>query len=589
MRIPKRLASLAAVGIAGALALAACGGGDNGDNGEGQQGETAAPSFEDCVEDPVNCNSGPAQQGGEIHWVINSNSDGWNTSRAATNSVYATQAVAGVYPSLITVHPDASFDWNMDLLESTPEVISEDPHAWTYTIKEGAIWDDGTQINVNDMRFAWQMLTGDTFGECVGCDSASTARAHQVESIEGSDDGRTITVTLREGESNPEWEFFGGFAPAHIVEAEGFDLSDPEDVGRASEWLNNNVPTFSGGPWKIVEGDLNNQVIMEPNENWYGEPVNLDTIIKMYNDNEGSWVQAMQTGEIHGASPSATFPEDVIRQLQGQDGVMVGLQSGMGWEHMDVNLGNSQLQDHDLRRAIFTAIDSQEMATRLYGEIFPEIATSGNYIFRTFSPYYQDLTEGTGFGTGDAEAALGILEDAGYTLDGDTLTLDGEQVGPFRLRSTATSVRQNAVQMIQAYLSDIGVEIIIEHTDNLGETLAEADYDLMLFGWSGSPTFASFPGQMLRSDSGSNFGGYDNPQVDELVDAAASSLTLEEAAEHANQAAKIALDDAYVLPLFETPDFIFASDKYINIRDNVAMGARAAYDDYAQWGLAVVE
>src|SRR5699024_363557 len=109
-----RLASLAAVGIAGALALAACGGGDNGDNGEGQQGETATPSFEDCVEDPVNCNSGPAQQGGEIHWVINSNSDGWNTSRAATNSVYATQAVAGVYPSLITVHPDASFEWNMD-------------------------------------------------------------------------------------------------------------------------------------------------------------------------------------------------------------------------------------------------------------------------------------------------------------------------------------------------------------------------------------------------------------------------------------------------------------------------------------------
>lgn len=584
MRIPKRLAGIAAVGMAGALALTAC-----GDGGDGPA-ETANPDFTDCTEDPVNCNSGPVQEGGSITWIINANADGWNTLRASSNSVYAVQAVVGVYPSTLYGLPDGTFEWNFDLLESEPEVISEDPHSWTMTIREGAVWDDGTQITVDDFRFYWQLLTGDEFGECVGCDSASSSRAHQVESIEGSDDGRTITVTLAEGESNPEWEYFGGFRPAHLAEAEGFDLSNPEDVGRASEWLNDSPPSFSGGPWKIVEGDLDTQVIKEPNEAWYGEPVNLDTVIKVYNTNEASWVQAMQTGEIHGGAPSATFPEDTIRQLQDLDGVLVGFQPGAGWEHLDVNLDNAQLADLPLRQAIFTAIPIETMAERLYGDLFPEITTARNYIFRTFHPdYFEDHLEGTTYGSGDTEEAISILEGAGYVLEDGVLTLDGEQIGPFRLRATDTTVRANSLQMIQQFLSEIGIEVVIEHTDNLGETLITQDFDLMQFGWSGSPTFSAFPGQMLRSDSGSNFGNYQNEQVDELVDQSAAAVSLDEAAVYANQAAKMAVDDAYVLPLFETPNFIFASDEYINIRDNVMQGARATYHEYREWGLAQTE
>ena len=95
--------------------------------------------------------------------------------------------------------------------------------------------------------------------------------------------------------------------------------------------------------------------------------------------------------------------------------------------------------------------------------------------------------------------ATDILEEAGYEV-GDTLTLDGEQIGPFRIRGGDTEPSNIAMQLIQSYLGDLGIGIDIQTTDDLGTTLMEADYDLMVFGWSGSPFFTSSPDQFWHSD-----------------------------------------------------------------------------------------
>jgi ABC-type transport system substrate-binding protein len=72
-------------------------------------------------------------------------------------------------------------------------------------------------------------------------------------------------------------------------------------------------PTFPGGPYRLVEGDLENQVIKEPNDNWYGqEPVTLDTLVIRFINDEGAWVPALANSEVDGASPPQ-FNEDVIR------------------------------------------------------------------------------------------------------------------------------------------------------------------------------------------------------------------------------------------------------------------------------------
>lgn len=592
----RTIGRVAAAGVAAALLLAACSGDDDtgGTDTPGDDAPAALPGFEGCADDPNECNVGERADGGSITWVVVALPGAWTAYSPEGGSIYTLQMLNGIFPYTGQYMPDgATYKYNMDLLAEEPELLSEDPFSYQFKFREEAVWDDGTPISADDWIVSWKLGTSEEAGHCVGCRSRSAEKFDAIESVEGSDDGKTITVTLKEGETDPEWFAFfsahaigGGLMPAHVAEQQGFDVDNPEQLGEYFEWLNANMPTFSGGPLKLVEGDLENQVIKEPNEAWYGEvQPTLDTTVIRFLDDQGTWVSAMSNREIHGAAP-IQLNEDIIRGVEELPGVNVHVGPGPSWEHLDFNMDVPAFEDVALRKAIFTAVDTADVAERNFGALLDDYTLRTNHTFQEGSPYHVDLLEGTGYGTGDTEAALAILDEAGYEFDGTTLTKDGEQVGPFRLRSTADPARVTATSLIQSYLAEIGVEITIETTDDLGATLGEQDYDIMLFGWSGSPLFTVNPAQQWQTGSGSNFGQYSNPEVDELVTQASSGATsLEESADLANQAGAIVVEDAYVLPLWDSPVYVFADETYVNIRDNPASSLRAVYEHHS-WGLA---
>lgn len=598
----KRLKFFAALS-ASALLLSACAQDDSDtdddvsvDDEEPDDEPEQMLGFDDCDDFPDTCNSGERAEGGEITWIVNALPGAWMGFSPEGGSVYTLQGITqGILPYTGQWQPGGEYEHNMDLLAQEPELINDgegdEPFTYEFYLSEDAEWDDGTPITADDFIVTWQLSTSEEEGHCEGCRSRSPDSYDRIASIEGSDDGKTVTITLKEGEADPEWfgwgsahNIVGGVVPAHVAEENGFDLDDPAGVGEYFEFLNDNMPEFSGGPYQIVEGDLENQIIKEPNPNWYGEEEpTLDTVIMRFLDDEGAWVSAVENGEVHGSSP-ATFGEDVIRGLEDLPDVHLHIQPGPSWEHIDLNFDTPAFEDEVLRQAIFTAIDAEEIAQRAYGGAFPDIEQKTNHLFSADSEFHEDVITPTGQGSGDTEAAIEMLEDAGYELDDGTLMLDGEQVGPFRLRSTATPTRETSMELTQAMLGDIGIEVQIEPTDDLGGTLVEADYDIMQFGWSGSPFFVESPVQFWQSESGSNFGGYANDEVDDLVARVLQQSSLEDAAELANEAAAIVAEDAYALPLHETPVYIFVADDYVNIRDNPNSSLRGVYN-LGEWGL----
>jgi peptide/nickel transport system substrate-binding protein len=588
MRIRNRLVGLAAAGTAMALVLGACGSGD-------EPSEEVARGFEDCDQNPNTCNDGERQEGGEIVWTLDQAPDGFFPFSPEGGSVYTLQAIQGILPYFGQFYPDGEYHYNMDVLAAEPQIISEDPLTTQWQIRPEAVWNDGTPVNANDMIVTWKMSTPEEDGYCVGC--RPRAFEEKIANVEGSPDGKTVTVTYKDGVADPEWFAYGsvhgivgGFVPAHVAEQQGFDINNPEDLGAYFEYLDTNPPEFSAGPYIIEEFDPDNQVIKVPNPNWYGaEQPTLDRIVIRFLDSEDTWVPALQNNELHGASPAGWAP-DVIRELQNMENVRLHIQAGPSWEHLDINMDNEWLGgDVELRRAIFTAIDQQDLATRIYGDLYPEIAVRGNHVHGTTSKYYVNHLEGTGQGSGDVERAREILAAAGYEgyeEGAGPLTKDGEQVGPLRLRSTTAPARVTAQQLIQGYLAQIGIEVNIEPTDDLGETLVSQDYDIMEFGWSGSPLFTGTGQQFWDTESGSNFGKYSNPQVDELIQQEQAATTLDESAELHDQMMELVVADAYVLPLYDTPVYLFVTDNYVNIRDNTNTSLRGLYETH-QWGLAV--
>lgn len=560
--------------------------------GGGSQVSGVAPGMDDCIEDPTGCNAGERMDGGSLIWVVDQSPDAWFSLSPDGGSVYTLQALHGVLPHTGGWGADGEYEFNMDLLAAEPELLSEAPFTFEMRIDPDAVWDDGTPITAEDMILTWQMSTSEAEGHCTGCRPRSTAVADLVETMESSDDGQTLTVTYKEGVSDPEWFGWfsvegavGGFIPRHVGEAEGFDLDDPTGIGDYFNHLDETMPVWSGGPYRIESGDLDTQVLKVPNEAYWGDVPTLDTLIVRFIEDEGSWVPALDNGEIHGGAPAA-FNEDVYTQVSERPGVHAGLQPGPSWEHLDVNLDNTQLADLELRRAIFTTLDVADMAQRNYAASFPDFTIRTNHMFEEGNVFHQDVMTESGQGSGDVEAARDILDAAGYEgFDGSGLTLDGAPIGPFRLRATPTGVRPTTMELMQAQLAQIGVDVQIEVTSDLGGTLAEQDYDLMLYGWSGSPFFTALPFQQWHSSSASNWGGLDVPEIDALADAIGNATSLEEAAALATEAMELVVEQAYVLPLWDSPVFVFASDEFVNVRDNPNTSLRAHANNH-EWGLA---
>lgn len=584
MHLSKRAAAIGALLLAGSLALAACGGED-----------FAAPSLDDCPENPNDCNSGPRAEGGEITWLINQGWDStWNRMTADGNTSYLKQALAGLFAEAGLFRPDGEWEWNPDLWDGEPELVSEDPQTMVYRIRDEAVWNDGTPITVDDITYHWYVFSGRD-DHCDGCTPPATNGWADLESIEGTDDGKTITITYQEDVADPEWfARFEPFYPAHVARAAGFDLDTPEEVGDSMEFFTTTVPDWSAGPYLVESAVVDERVVMVPNENWYGvdpdRSPTLDRINKVVISDQGSWIPALNNAEIEGGWP-ASFTTDFAEQVKQVPGMMSIVGSGGAiWEHVDINMDS--LTDPALRKALFTAIDTEHARTAIWGDIAPPLRT--NHIFSELSPYHEDHLTGTGYGTGDVEAARAILEEAGYTgaePGGTLVDPDGEEVPELRFAFLAGNEnRATFTELAISYLDEIGVTVVPAATpaEQLGTVLGSQDFDLVIFGWVGSPLFTGSPHQFYHSTSESNYGKLDNPQIDELVDQARSQIDVADSAVLANQVAPLVVEEAYVLPLWDNPSIVFMSDRYINLRPNFHSQLNPLYNQ-EEWGVALTE
>jgi peptide/nickel transport system substrate-binding protein len=613
----------AAVAVLGLL-VAACGNGGEGTTTTAAGGTTttasggtttpttppveADPGLDGCLERPLTCNTGERADGGDVNFIINQVWEGWNHYRPEGGSVYTFQAITGIEAMIGQFTPDGNWTWDMDTLAEEPTLLSENPLTIQYVISEDAVWNNGdgttTPVTGDDFLLAWYHNSGnpdqclheeqeDDEGETIEvnlCAPRATARTQDIESIEVSDDGKTVTVTFPADYAYPEWFALYGalYYPAHIAEAEGHDWTTPEGMATASLFFNDTTPYWSAGPYMIENATVGERVIMVPNTEFYGSATaTLDTLTKTVDSEQGGWVTSLVNRDIHGGAP-ASFPVDMITQLEGTSGVYHAVGTGGAvWDHVDMNMDHPALADPVLRQAIFIAIDRADARNRIFGGII-EPAFRNNHIFTQASPFYEDKIDGTGYGSGDAAAAAQLLADAGYTgMDGGAgalTTPDGTPVGALRFSWVSGNTnRENFVALSQDYLGEIGIEVTPYPSDNLGVTLGTQDYDMVIFGWSGSPLFTAAPNQFWNSTSGSNFGKMVNPTIDQLVTDVLNQVDIADSAALANDAVELVMEEAYSLPLWDTMNLMFVVEEMANVRDNHFNSLRSFYN-VGEWG-----
>jgi peptide/nickel transport system substrate-binding protein len=215
------------------LIAAACG--DDDDSAGGDTTQTT---------EGTDTTDGEASDGGRVVFAADQEPDGWNINTASSNLLALGMLTEIVFPSAFRTTPDFEVVMDENLLESA-EMTSEEPQVVEYVISEDAVWSDGTPISADDFIFMWEMMNG----ENAEIDTATTAGYDRVETVEGSEDGKTVTVTF----SQPfaEWEaMFTNILPAHIVT----ELGDGDPVVGWNDGLDGEaVPEFSGGPFMFED------------------------------------------------------------------------------------------------------------------------------------------------------------------------------------------------------------------------------------------------------------------------------------------------------------------------------------------------
>jgi peptide/nickel transport system substrate-binding protein len=426
-----RTAKLAALLVGLAMVAAGCGGGDEG-GGDTSGGSTTA-----------------IKEGGTLSYASDQEQAGFNPNTAKDNLFALSSIVTGIYPSVFNIHPDFTVQLDSDFMDSA-ELTEEDPQTVVYKIKQEAVWSDGTPVTADDFIFWWENCNEtNKKADCV-----STTGYKDIESVKGSDGGKTVTTVYKNKFADWKSLFSQYIIPAHYGEKQqggwntGFD-KNPEKIP-------------SAGPYIVDSYTPGQNLTLKRNDKYWGPKAHLDSIVFRYLPESTTQPAALQNNEVDMMYGQPQL--DQVSIVKAIPDVTSSISFGLQYEHLDFNTKNPQLADVAVRKAFATGLNLQEIVDRTVKQFSDKATILGNRFYMNGQPQYQDHRGS--YGNGDTAAAEKMLTDAGYAKGADGIYAKGGKKLSFNISTTAgNKLRETQEQLVQAQAKKFGMEIKIKNAE----------------------------------------------------------------------------------------------------------------------------
>jgi peptide/nickel transport system substrate-binding protein len=385
-------------------------------------------------------------------------------------------------------------------------------------------------------------------------DAATTTGYDRIKQVTGSADGKTVTVVFNQRFA--DWQgLFGSLVPAHYVRRQpggwnhGLD-KHPEDIP-------------SGGPFRIARFRQGETVTLRRNDRYWGPRAHLDQIVIRLVPDSDAQLDALRNREADLIRPQPTT--DLITHIRRLPGVRSQAGPTLGFEHLTFNLKNSILADLAVRRAIATAIDTEQLVDRLLRPVDPTAQPLGNRIWLTGQQPYQDHAGGYGDGV--------------YAKDGKRLEL---RCSTF----TGDPWRKAEGELLQAQLAEAGIRLRIANgpISAFFGWVDDGNFDIADFAWIGTPFPISSSQDLYRTGGGGNHGEFSDPKVDDLLRRAAGELDPAKAAAIGNQIDQQLWGQLPSIPLYQLPSFLAFRQDLVNVRNNST--TEGPFWNAGSWGFA---
>ncbi|HZJ58248.1 MAG TPA: ABC transporter substrate-binding protein [Clostridia bacterium] len=387
---------------------------------------------------------------------------------------------------------------------ATDYTISEDGTTWIFAIRDDAYFTDGNPVKASDIAFTFNTAKN----------SQSSLDFTYLVDCEATGDYE-VTFTL----NAPNSTFINTIATTGIVPEHAYsDNYANEPMG--------------SGPWKLVQWNKGEQVILEANEDYYGTIPAIKKVVLVFMDEDAAFAAA-KAGEVDVALTSATH---ATRDIDGMRIEAVTTLDNRGFTLPTIPAGATSESGHPagndvtsnlaIRKAIAYSIDRERIARDAVNG-FATPAYSENDGMPWNNPDVRIET--------DIEKAKKLLADDGWEdSDGDgILEKDGLRAEFSCIYPSGDSVRQAVAMAAAAQAEEIGINIVVEGV-SWDEISRRMFSDAVLMGWGSSNPYTSYllyHSQNKLRDDYYNPGGFDNAVVDGYLDAALHAATTEEAYE----------------------------------------------------------
>ncbi|MDO4633504.1 MAG: peptide ABC transporter substrate-binding protein [Eubacteriales bacterium] len=424
---------------------------------------------------------------------------------------------------------------------------SEDGLVWTFHLRDGLTWSDGSALTANDFVYSWKRVCDPevaapyaetVLGMVEGFDQAIEGDLDALKVV--AEDDQTLVVTLKA--ACTYFDSLAAFATLSPVQEATVEAN-------GDAWAIEPSTYVSNGPFMITEWVPGSHIITEKNPNyWNADAIKLGSIKWNLIEDSNASYSAYQTGEVDFIKD---VPTEEIPSLSDNDEFHVD--TIMGTYYLSMNLNVEPFDNPLVRKALSLAIDREYIAnTLMQGTYSP----ATNFI----GPGWRD-TDGNAFvdaangGEGylplnaDLEAAKAALEEAGYP--------NGEGLPVLHYTTNDSGYHKTVAEYLQQAWKELGITLDVQIVEwsSFTPMRRNGEYEIARNGWVADYSDPSNMLDLLYSSNGNNDGKYASADYDAAMDIARSTADAAERSEAMHKAEDIMMADYACIPVAYYNDF----------------------------------
>ncbi|EJZ69291.1 peptide ABC transporter substrate-binding protein [Lachnoanaerobaculum sp. OBRC5-5] len=536
-----------ALAIAGAVALSGCGGAKSGSD-SAVDSKSAQSDGTKTGKKILTIQLGPDVE--SIDPALNSAVDGANYILFAFDNLLKMDKDGKVVPGLAEKYE-----------------ISDDQLTWTFHLRDGLKWSDGSALTADDFVYSWQRLVDPSvaapyaqtvlgmvegYDDAVGkpdADGNTTVDPDPTKLKVEAPDDKTLIVHM--AKPTPYFDKLAAFASLSPVKKEVVE-ANPDG------WSIDPKTYVSTGPFKLTGWEPGSYLMFEKNENyWDADSIKLDGIKCLLMQDQNATFSAYESGD---ALMIKDVPTQEITTLKDRSDFHID--PILGTYYLDLNTTLDEFKDPKVREALSLALDRKYISeTITAGTYTPASGFVSEGVTDWNGTAWQDnITDKSAYiniddHAGNLAKAKELLKEAGYE--------NGVGLPEMVYSTNDASYHKKIAEYLQQAWGELGlkVQVNIVEWKSFTPQRRSGNYQIARDGWVMDYNDPSNILELALTGNGNNNAKYSNPEFDALMGKAATEKDPQTRFGYLHQAEDFIMKDTAMVPLLYYNDFYLQSDK----------------------------